>query len=500
MKTTIKILWTCAVMVALCACDNTESRLEKLVPADACGVVRIDVPSIVDKAGLANEGDIILDDELLDITTNNYDNLVSRLVRLWASGGIDVDVPTYLYFDNRNKPVALLVVDDSEQLITMVEEETGKSFVSDNKNEVKHLRDKNYSYSLQENVLLLRFVLADVPYEADQPANYYNSLKTSQGLLEKNEEIADFLHEENDVNAYLTAKCIDEVLPVEMGPLGLAALPLFKGHDFNAMRLTLNFDSDNSLATLVTTIEADDNSAYTKFLSQVLVKPSASFLEVVPASMEHVVGVNVNGAVLAASPQFDALVGAFPLSHRGALNVKALMASVDGPLVMASSPDPYTGETNFIFTARSKSPLAIIDSVSVYAELQGQEPMHSAGGDLIYDYGMRQMTVGARDSIFFVKALTYDDSAEDKLTHLPDVTDLFSHSLAGIYGQARLNGKPVGIYTYGLKEITRGEGLFYTVNDQDNVTVAALKLLCSISPAPVPAAPAPAEGKLPVDG
>ena len=497
MKVMLKLLWACVATMALCACENAENKLEKLVPADACGVVRIDVPSILDKAQLL-EGDMVrLDDDLLDLTTAHYDNLVSRLVRLCASGGIDVDVPIYLYFDNRNKPVALIAVDDNERLVTMVEEETGKNFVSDNKNETKHLRDKDYSYSLQENVLLLRFVLADVPYEAEQPANYYNSLKTSQGLLEKNEEIADFLHEENDVNAYLTAKCIDEILPAEMGPLALVALPLFKGHDFNSMRITFNFDSKNSLATLHTAIEAQDGSAYTTFLSQVLVQPSASFLEVVPASMENVIGINVNGEVLAAMPQLTALQEAFPLSRPNVLNLPALMATIDGPLVIASAPDPYTGETNFIFTARSKAPQAVLDSVSVYAELQGQEPMHAYSGDLIYEYGMRQMTVGVRDSIFFVKAMTYDDSGEDKLTHLPDVTDLFSHSMAGIYGQAHLDGKPVGIYTYGLKEITRGEGLFYTVNDDDNVALTVLKLLCSFSPAPP--APAASEAKLPVD-
>lgn len=492
-----RTVWLAVTACMLVACDDREAALEQLVPADACGVARIDVSSILNKAGLVDDDDeVALDDDLLDRITINDDNLAARLVGLCASGGIDVETPVYLYFDNRNKPVALLAVDDENVLIEAVEEATGKNFVVDNKHDVKHLRDKNYSYSLQERVLLLRYVLADVPYEADQPANYYTSLKTSQGLLEKNEELSDFLHGDGDVNIYLAAKCVDEIMPAELGSVGLVAMSLFKGHDFDALRITLNFDSENSLATMQTTIDASEESAYVKFMSQLLLAPSTDFLEVVPASMETVVGMSVNGSVLAASPQLAALQETYHLSHAGALNLSALLATVHGPMIMAGAHDPYTDENNVIFAARSNDPQMLLDSVAAYASLQGQDPMHSWRGDLIYDYGMRQMTVGVRDSIFFVKAMTYDDSEEDKLTNLPDVSDLFAHSSVGIYGQARLDGQLVGIYTYGLKDTRHGNGLFYTVNDSDNVTLMMLKLLCSIAPAP---ATPQADAKAPAD-
>ena len=64
------------LVMAGCASDN----LEKMIPADATGVVSIDVPDILKKAGMIDDGKIVLPQSLKHRCRNLHQALFRLLV------------------------------------------------------------------------------------------------------------------------------------------------------------------------------------------------------------------------------------------------------------------------------------------------------------------------------------------------------------------------------------------------------------------------------------
>ena len=56
------------LFMAGCASDNS---LEKMIPADATGVIGIDVPEILKKAGMLDDGNIVLPQSLQEVIDSN---------------------------------------------------------------------------------------------------------------------------------------------------------------------------------------------------------------------------------------------------------------------------------------------------------------------------------------------------------------------------------------------------------------------------------------------
>lgn len=471
-----KALLMCALILAVASCDSDESKLKKLIPADASAVIRIDLNGIIEKAGMMDgDGKIAVPDSTLDIAAMHPDNMVARIVSLLPSGGIDVECPIFIFYDNRSMPVALIKAKDIHLLEDDISTMAGDNFVDYNNKGVRHLRDKDFSYALQDEVLVLRIVPANAPYEADMPSNYYQSLKTSPKLFDEEEQISEFLENGSDVNAYIKAKCVDECFPLT-NPLFLT---LLRGHDFDALKMSLNIDMPKMIATLTTSIDSPNGSNYNQLATTVLSRPSCAFLDVVPESMETVISLSVDGELALQLPQVKtalSLLAGTPLKQ---LDVTSLLREVDGPLAFAFAQDPFFNDYNMVIAAQAKHPQVMVDTISAFASALGQDPL-IVRGEHIYEYENKQVSVGVRDNVFYLKAISYDDSGESPLSQMPDATELFNKSIFAVYTPAKIGDEVVGFFTYGMNDHKNGEGLFYTVDNADNLALTLIELLCTV--------------------
>ena len=82
------------LLLAGCASDN----LEKMIPADATGVVSIDVPDILKKAGMLDDGKIVLPKSLKQVVDDNDTSPLCILLNDLPQMGINTGDKAYAFF------------------------------------------------------------------------------------------------------------------------------------------------------------------------------------------------------------------------------------------------------------------------------------------------------------------------------------------------------------------------------------------------------------------
>ena len=94
------------LVMAGCASDN----LEKMIPADATGVVSIDVPDILKKAGMIDDGKIVLPQSLKQVIDANDTSPLCVLLNDLPQMGINTDDKAYAFFTAKTFGRVLLAV------------------------------------------------------------------------------------------------------------------------------------------------------------------------------------------------------------------------------------------------------------------------------------------------------------------------------------------------------------------------------------------------------
>ena len=163
MKRLIFLLALVAVLM-MASCTSTDQKLRSMIPSDAVGVVKIDLPSILDKAGIKNGEDkdasLAIPSALkavIDQANANIDddlNIIGDVVNYLPESGIDVNSNCYIFLSRGAlQVVALLPLDDEDKAKEVVgkiahgkmKEIRGVDFVS-------HL---DYAFAINDDVLMV---------------------------------------------------------------------------------------------------------------------------------------------------------------------------------------------------------------------------------------------------------------------------------------------------------------------------------------------------------
>lgn len=471
------------LVLAVASCTSTNEKLERMVPSDAIGVAAVNMPQLLQKSGIEKDGIIKVPKELLEVLDrSNGSSIFTFLVERLASSGIDTKAKVYVFFTPKTfRSVTLLPVADDDKMRHLVESFTGKKF--DKKHGIPFIMSNNEAFVLSDGVLLIGSVsdLADAGDAAAKAKAIINGDKES--LFKANEKVRKCLNNNDAVDAYFDMKGLASLLNKDEAYRTLSQdfplMAIITDSDIECLTCSVTLGDDNT-ATFKTHFDVPEKSEYVQLLDQTLSTPSNDFLSAIPSSMDCIMGVSVKGDNFVKLEQFQQLTRT--LNDQGGLagiDFTSMLNTVNGPFALALSPD-QTGGWDIVLAATTVNPDVAVKQVVDFAKKNGQDPVVR---DSIYYYEVdsKQVKMGVKDNVFYIKMLGYEDDAYEPSSGFPDAMEMFGSKRIAIFAKPKIGDKPAGYLNFGLKNATDGDGLFYTHDPKDNVALSLIELLCSMN-------------------
>ncbi len=464
------------IMLTGCAGDG----LEKMIPADATGVVSLDVPEILKKAGMLDGGNVILPKSLQEVIDNNDTSPLCVLLNDLPQMGLDTDSKAYAFFSVKTFGKVLLAkIDDPGKTRKTLEMRVGGDFAQVEGLDCMYVGDN--LYAIDGKVLLIGTV--NKAMEISRAAKSAKNIlaKTSTSIVD-NKGVKQVLHNEDAaINVWLQGKGLKTILNKSEVYRELSQkMPLigiFTESDIDDVVCNISLDDDD--VQMKTMIHADENSEYAQLLNTTLSKPSDDVLKAIPNSMDYIFTMCVKGDSFVKLKQIQQLLKMFgKLPYIGRIDLASILSTVDGPFTIGLACDPHLeGEWNMVIATRSNNPDGVLRQISSFANAMGQAP-EIYDGEYIYQYENKMIRIGVIDGILYVKMLDYEQT-EGYAYEMQPVRDFFSGTLLGIFAQTR-NDSVKGYFNFGLEDIFNGTGRFYTDQPKGNATLELLRALCSI--------------------
>ena len=459
-----------------CAGDN----LEKMIPADATGVVSIDVPRILKNAGMIDDDKIVIPSSLREVVDNNDTSPLCVLMSDLPQLGLDVDNKAYAFFTVKTfGRVILAALNDPAKARKTLAIRVGGDFEKVEGLDCMYVGDN--LYVVDGKVLLVGTV--------NKAMEVSRAAKAAKGILSMtatsitdNKDVKEVLHNHDaEINAWMQGKGLKAILNKSDVYRELSQkMPLigiFTESDIDAV--TCAIDMNDERVEMNTKIHAADNSEYAQLLNSVLSKPSDDVLKAIPNSMDYIFTMCVKGEAFVKLKQIQQLLGMFgKLPYIGRIDLASILATVDGPFTIGLARDPHLeGEWNVVLATRSNNPDGVLHQISSFANSMGQAP-ELYEGEYIYQYDNKMIRIGVIDGILYFKMLDYEQT-EGYAYEMKPVRDFFDRALIGIFSQTH-NDSVNGFFDFGLEDIFNGKGHFYTNQSKGNATLELLRSLCSI--------------------
>ena len=475
-----RVLTFVITLLLLASCSSVNDNLEKMIPADALGVVSINVPDILKKTGINDDGNLVIPEAVKPVIDENDASTLSTLVTDLPYMGLNTDSKAFAFFTNKTfGTVILATLDDEAAARKTIERRTGGDF-----QQVEGLnciyREDNL-YVINDKVLLIATVnkAMDINKAAKQAATILK--KQRQSILD-NEQVKQVINADGDINAYLQQDGLKLILKRNKTYREIAQkLPLveiFTESDAKAYECHLNLNEES--ADLTTRVFADENSDYNKLLTTTLAKADPSFLKAIPNSMDYIVTMSVKGENFVKLQQIQQLIGMFKkLPFIGRIDLQGILASIDGPIAIGLARDPHLeGEWNAVIAAKTTNPDMILNQISSFASSMGQAP-EIYDGEYIYQYENKMIKLGVVEGVLYLKMLDYEQT-EGYAYELESVRALFEASNVGLYINPQVTQG--GTFTYGMSDNFNGKGQFIPTDKGTHTAQTLLKVLCAIKP------------------
>ena len=468
-----------ALMLSLltgCAGDN----LEKMIPADATGVVCIDVPHILKNAGMLDDDRIVIPPSLRDVVDNNDTSPLCVLLSDLPQMGLDTDNKAYAFFTTKTfGRVVLVMLNDPDKARKTLSMRVGGDFEKVQGLDCMYVGDN--LYAVDGKVLLIGTV--------NKAMEIARAAKAAKGILSmtatsitENKQAKEVLHNHDaEINAWLQGKGLKAILNKSEVYRELSQkmplISIFTESDIEAVTCAVNMDDD--AVEMTTRVHAADNSEYAQLLNSVLATPGNEVLKAIPNSMEYIFTMCVKGDSFVKLKQIQQLLGMFgKLPYIGRIDLASILATVDGPFTIGLARDPHLeGEWNVVLATRSTNPDGVVKQISAFANSMGQAP-EVYEGEYIYQYDNKMIRIGIIDGILYFKMLDYEQT-EGYAYEMKPVRDFFDDALIGVFVQTA-NDSVKGYFDFGLKDIFNGKGHFYTSQPKGNASLELLRSLCSI--------------------
>lgn len=470
------------LLVLLCGCSSVNESVERMIPADATGVVSIDVPAIVKKAQLAGDEGIALPADLTAVMDSNDGSALCQALTDLPLLGINAEAKAFAFFTNKTFAATLLVpLRDEGAARRTIAARMGEEFGEVEGLSCLSVADK--FFAVHDGVLMAAHVNRNA--EPTRLARSARSLfdRKSRSVLDV-ADMKECLAAQGDVNGYFQLECIKSMLKGSKTYRDLAQrLPLveiFTESDIDAVTCTLTLNE--KAAELETHFKVKEGSDYLRLMTATMSAPDAKVLKVIPSSMDYVLSMSVKGSQLVQLPQIEQLLGMFAkLPHIGKLDLKGMLSTIDGPVAVSMAPDPYLeGDWNGVIAASSQQPDEVVRTIASFAMALGQAP-ELYDNEYVYQYENKMIKVGVNDGVIYLKMLNYEQTegyASDNAT----LNALFASSPMAVTIKTK-TGKREGRFCYGLTNHVDGHGTFAPADGEGSATLALLKVLCGIRPA-----------------
>lgn len=474
----LKNLSIASLLLILAGCAG--NNLEKMIPADATGVVSIDVPQILKKAKMLDDGDIVLPKSLTEVIDNNDTSPLCIVMSDLPQMGIDTDSKAYAFFTIKTfGRVVLAALNDPAKARKTLSLRTGGDFEKVEGLDCMYVKDN--LYVIDGKVLLIGTV--------NKAMDINRAAKAAKGILSMtatsiadNKSVKDALHHKHAaINAWLQGKGLKTILNKSEVYRELSQkmplIEIFTESDIDAV--TFNIGLDEEQVEMDAQILAAENSEYAQLLNSTLGKPSDEVLKAIPNSMDYIFTMSIKGDHFVKLKQIQQLLTMFgKIPYIGQIDLASILSTVDGPFTIGLARDPHLeGEWNMVLATRSTNPEGVVQQISSFANSMGQAP-EVYEGEYIYQYDNKMIRIGVIDGILYLKMLDYEQT-EGYAYEMKPVRDFFGNALLGIFAQTH-NDSVNGYFDFGLKDIFNGKGHFYTNQKNGNATLELLRALCSI--------------------
>lgn len=474
------------LVIGMFSCSDINKQLEEMIPADSRGVVRIDLKSVLDKGQLIDDdGKVAFPPALKNLIDSNDASPAADAISLLKKIGVVNEACVYVFFPkNTFDFAALIAVNEADEAKQEIEKRTGQKFQTVEK--VDFLRNGSVSYVFDDDIL---FIGKETKEDADAQLalTVQSYLHKSSNSIADDADIADCIHRENDVNAYFSVSGIHNAISksetlteaVKKFPM----ITLFTDSDIKAITMHLNFQKEG--AEFNAYVKADKKSDYLKLIDATMAKADPSFLKVIPVSMNYIFSISVNGENLMKLDQVKKSVNLLSnLLPTDKFDLRKLIKSIDGPVAIAFSAGDGVNISsvandnwNLAIAAKSKDAANVVNGIVQFASDMGQQDYVKNGRHLFSYQGM-PVYLGSQDSVVY--AIRIDHELEEEFYYdTPDVKERFAESQLGFFAKVT---EPQGesFINFGLKNATEGNGLFYSMRD-DNPVVIFLEILCQIN-------------------
>ncbi|MBQ7691631.1 MAG: DUF4836 family protein [Muribaculaceae bacterium] len=469
-------------LMLLSACGNVNESVEKMIPSDATGVVSIDVPAILKKAQMSDDGRIVVPADLSEvIDANDAAPLCQALTDLPVLG-INTEAKAYAYFSDGTFASALLVpLSDEAAARKTIAARVGAEFTE--LDQLSCLANRDNFFAVHDGVLLAARV--GKAAEAEKLAKAARTLYDRKGhsILEV-DQAKDCLDAKGDINAWFKMAGLKALLKrnksYREAAQRLPLIEVFTESDIDAVTCSINLTEQDAQVT--TKFLVADGSDYLKLMNTIIAQPDAAVLNVIPSSMDYVLAMSVKGGQLVQLPQIEQLLALFgKLPHIGRLDLKGMLSTIDGPVAVALAPDPYLqGEWNAVIAARSTQPGNALQTISSFAQSMGQAP-ELYGNEYVYQYENKMIKVGMNGQVIYLTMLNYE-ATESNAAADDALSSLFASTPLSLAVKTHV-GQSQGRFTFGLTDHVNGHGTYVPAEGEASPTRALLKTLCAIRPA-----------------
>ena len=464
------------LMLAGCASDG----LEKMIPADATGVVSFDVPEILKKAGMMDDGKIVLPGSLQEVIDANDVSPLCILLSDLPQMGLDTGSKAYAYFSAKTFGRVLLAsLDDPDKARKTLELRVGGDFAKVEGIDCMYVGDN--LYAIKDNVLLVGTVNKAMEVSRAAKAAKGIFAKTATSIAD-NKDVKSIIHNKDAaINAWIQGKGLKTILNKSEVYRELSRkmplIEIFTESDIDAV--TCNIELDDERVEMKTHVLAAEGSEYAQLLNSTLGKPSDDVLKAIPNSMDYIFTMCVKGDSFVKLKQIQQLLTMFgKIPYIGRIDLASILSTVDGPFTIGLARDPHLeGEWNMVIATRSTDPDGVVKQISNFANAMGQAP-ELYEGEYIYQYDNKMIRIGVIDGILYLKMLDYEQT-EGYAYEMKPVRDFFDGALIGLFAQTR-NDSVSGYFDFGMEDIFNGSGHFYTNQRKSNATLELLRSLCSI--------------------
>ena len=478
LKKWLKNVLMAFVLLHLAGC--TSDNLEKMIPADATGVVSIDLPGILKHAGMLDGGKVVLPQSLKQAIDENDTSPLCVLLADLPQLGLDTDSKAYAYFTAKTFGRVLLAqLDDPAKARKTLSIRVGGDFEKVEGLECMYVGDN--LYAINGDVLLVGTVnkAMEISRAAKAAKNILNMTAAS---IVDNKTVKEVLHDDDaEISAWIQGKGLKYILNKsevyrEMSRK-MPLIEIFTESDIDAV--TCHIDLEKDAVDMDTRIHAAENSEYAQLLNSTLGKPSDDVLKAIPNSMDYIFTMSVKGDSFVKLKQIQQLLNMFgKIPYIGRIDLASILATVDGPFTIGLARDPHLeGEWNMVLATRSKDPDGVVKQISTFANSMGQAP-ELYDGEYIYQYENKMIRIGVIDGILYMKMLDYEQT-EGYAYEMQPVRKFFDSALIGFFAQTH-NENVNGFFDFGLESIFNGKGHFYTSQPKANATLELLCSLCSI--------------------